>query len=154
MFKLWHGLLCMLMTVSFIACVDDNEDTEAPYLEVNPATLTFENGGTQTLEISTNRTWKASVEDGSWMSLSQTEGEGSASIQVSVPEGTVGEAKINIVMSNRSGILKSATVAVKAGSVAESKLIYHETAGNADALPNLTFPITKDGTNRETELLP
>lgn len=133
LFKLWHGLLCMLMTVSFIACVDDNEDTEAPYLEVNPATLTFENGGTQTLEISTNRTWKASVEDGSWMSLSQTEGEGSASIQVSVPEGTVGEAKINIVMSNRSGILKSATVAVKAGSVAESKLIYHETAGNADA---------------------
>lgn len=131
--KFWHGLLFMLMIVSFTACVDDNEDTEAPYLEVNPATLTFENGGVQTLEISTNRQWKATVEDADWISLSKIQGEGSDQIQVSVPEGTIGEAKINIIMSNRSGILKSATVNVKAGTVIESKLIYNETLGNADA---------------------
>lgn len=131
--KFWHELLFMLMMVSFTACVDDNEDTEAPYLEVNPATLTFENGGVQTLEISTNRQWKATVEDADWISLSKTQGEGSDQIQVSVPEGTIGEAKINIIMSNRSGILKSATVNVKAGTVIESKLIYNETLGNTDA---------------------
>ena len=131
--KFWHELLFMLMMVSFTACVDDNEDTEAPYLEVNPATLTFENGGVQTLEISTNRQWKATVEDADWISLSKTQGEGSDQIQVSVPEGTIGETKINIIMSNRSGILKSATVNVKAGTVIESKLIYNETFGNADA---------------------
>lgn len=131
--KFWHELLFMLMMVSFTACVDDNEDTEAPYLEVNPATLTFENGGVQTLEISTNRQWKATVEDVDWVSLSKTQGEGSDQIQVSVPEGTIGETKINIIMSNRSGILKSATVNVKAGAVIESKLIYNETLGNADA---------------------
>lgn len=131
--KFWHELLFMLMMVSFTACVDDNEDTEAPYLEVNPATLTFENGGVQTLEISTNRQWKATVEDTDWISLSKTQGEGSDQVQVSVPEGTIGEAKINIIMSNRSGILKSATVNVKAGTVIESKLIYNETLGNADA---------------------
>lgn len=131
--KFWHGLLFMLMMVSFTACVDDNEDTEAPFLEVNPATLTFENGGVQTLEISTNRQWKATVEDADWISLSKTQGEDSDQIQVSVPEGTIGEAKINIIMSNRSGILKSATVNVKAGSVIESKLIYNETLGNTDA---------------------
>lgn len=131
--KFWHELLFMLMMVSFTACVDDNEDTEAPYLEVNPATLTFENGGVQTLEISTNRQWKATVEDADWISLSKTQGEGSDQVQVSVPEGTIGEAKINIIMSNRSGILKSATVNVKAGTVIESKLIYNETLGNADA---------------------
>ena len=131
--KFWHELLFMLMMVSFTACVDDYEDTEAPYLEVNPATLTFENGGVQTLEISTNRQWKATVEDADWISLSKTQGEGSDQIQVSVPEGTIGEAKINIIMSNRSGILKSATVNVKAGAVIESKLIYNETLGNTDA---------------------
>lgn len=131
--KFWHELLFMLMLVSFTACVDDNEDTEAPYLEVNPATLTFENGGSQMLEISTNRQWKANVEDVDWVSLSKTQGEGSDQIQVSVPEGTIGEAKINIIMSNRSGILKSATINVKAGTVIESKLIYNETFGNADA---------------------
>lgn len=43
----WYGLLLMVLTVSFTACVDDNDDTEAPYLEVDPTTLTFENGGTQ-----------------------------------------------------------------------------------------------------------
>lgn len=91
--KFWHELLFMLMMVSFTACVDDNEDTEAPYLEVNPATLTFENGGVQTLEISTNRQWKATVEDADWISLSKIQGEGSDQIQVSVPEGTIGEAK-------------------------------------------------------------
>lgn len=53
--KFWHGLLFMLMMVSFTACVDDNEDTEAPFLEVNPATLTFENGGVQTVEF---KRWK------------------------------------------------------------------------------------------------
>ena len=131
--KFWHELLFMLIMVSFTACVDDNEDTEAPYLEVNPATLTFENGGVQTLEISTNRQWKATVEDADWISLSKTQGEGSDQIQVNVPEGTIGETKINIIMSNRSGILKSATVNVKAGAVIESKLIYNETLGNADA---------------------
>ena len=131
--KFWHGLLFMLMMVSFTACVDDNEDTEAPFLEVNPATLTFENGGVQTLEISTNRQWKATVEDADWISLSKTQGEGSDQIQVSVPEGTIGGSKINIIMSNRSGILKSATVNVKTGAVIESKLIYNETLGNADA---------------------
>lgn len=131
--KFWHELLFMLIMVSFTACVDDNEDTEAPYLEVNPTTLTFENGGVQTLEISTNRQWKATVEDADWISLSKIQGEGSDQIQVSVPEGTIGEAKINIIMSNRSGILKSATVNVKAGTVIESKLIYNETLGNADA---------------------
>lgn len=45
----WYGLLLMVLTVSFTACVDDNDDTEAPYLEVDPTTLTFENGGTQSL---------------------------------------------------------------------------------------------------------
>ena len=30
----WYGLLLMVLTVSFTACVDDNDDTEAPYLEV------------------------------------------------------------------------------------------------------------------------
>ena len=37
----WYGLLLMVLTVSFTACVDDNDDTEAPYLEVDPTTLGY-----------------------------------------------------------------------------------------------------------------
>lgn len=128
------GLLLMVLTVSFTACVDDNDDTEAPYLEVDPTTLTFENGGTQSFDISTNRPWNATVEDNAnWVTLSKTSGEGSATVQVSVPEGTNGEAKINITIGNQSGPLKTATVTVKSGVVVESKVLYSETVGNADA---------------------
>lgn len=130
----WYGLLLMVLTASFTACVDDNDDTEAPYLEVDPTTLTFENGGTQSFDISTNRPWNATVEDNTtWVTLSKTSGEGSATVQVSVPEGTNGEAKINITIGNQSGPLKTATVTVKSGVVVESKVLYSETVGNADA---------------------
>lgn len=130
----WYGLLLMVLTVSFTACVDDNDDTEAPYLEVDPTTLTFENGGTQSFNISTNRPWNAAVEDNTnWVTLSKTSGEGSTTVQVSVPEGTNGEAKINITIGNQSGPLKTATVTVKSGVVVESKVLYSETVGNADA---------------------
>lgn len=130
----WYGLLLMVLTVSFTACVDDNDDTEAPYLEVDPTTLTFENGGTQSFDISTNRPWNAAVEDNTnWVTLSKTSGEGSTTVQVSVPEGTNGEAKINITIGNQSGPLKTATVTVKSGVVVESKVLYSETVGNADA---------------------
>ena len=127
----------MVLTVSFTACVDDNDDTEAPYLEVDPTTLTFENGGTQSFDISTNRPWNATVEDNAnWVTLSKTSGEGSATVQVSVPEGTNGEAKINITIGNQSGPLKTATVTVKSGVVVESKVLYSETVGNK----SVSFP--------------
>lgn len=126
-----------VLTVSFTACVDDNDDTEAPYLEVDPTTLTFENGGTQSFDISTNRPWNATVEDNAnWVTLSKTSGEGSATVQVSVPEGTNGEAKINITIGNQSGPLKTATVTVKSGVVVESKVLYSETVGNK----SVSFP--------------
>lgn len=133
----WYGLALMVLTVSFTACVDDNDDTEAPYLEVDPTTLTFENGGTQSFDISTNRPWNATVEDNAnWVTLSKTSGEGSATVQVSVPEGTNGEAKINITIGNQSGPLKTATVTVKSGVVVESKVLYSETVGNK----SVSFP--------------
>lgn len=129
--KSWHGLLLMLMMLlSFTSCTDDEQDSEAPYLEVNPSSLTFENGGIQELEISTNRDWVAEVEDAEWLSLSKTSGTGSEKIQVSVPEGTNGNTKINITISNQSGVLKSATVKVTAGAVVESEVLYNETVGN------------------------
>lgn len=125
----------LMMLVSFTSCTDDEQDSEAPYLEVNPSSLTFENGGTQELEISTNRDWVAEVEDAEWLSLSKTSGTGSEKIQVSVPEGTNGNTKINITISNQSGVLKSATVKVSAGAVVESEVLYNETVGNETLNP-------------------
>lgn len=145
----WYGLLLMVLTVSFTACVDDNDDTEAPYLEVDPTTLTFENGGTQSFDISTNRPWNATVEDNAnWVTLSKTSGEGSATVQVSVPEGTNGEAKINITIGNQSGPLKTATITVKSGVVVESKVLYSETVGNKSVSSPWPLAGEYDGWNK------
>lgn len=145
----WYGLLLMVLTVSFTACVDDNDDTEAPYLEVDPTTLTFENGGTQSFDISTNRPWNATVEDNAnWVTLSKTSGEGSATVQVSVPAGTNGEAKINITIGNQSGPLKTATVTVKSGVVVESKVLYSETVGNKSVSSPWPLAGEYDGWNK------
>lgn len=67
--KLFYGLMLVMVSTAFVSCVDDNDDTEAPYLEVSPTTLIFgldgqpANGSQASFDISTNRSWKATVKD-------------------------------------------------------------------------------------------
>ena len=37
--KLFFGTMLLIATTAFVSCVDDNDDTEAPYLEVSPTNL-------------------------------------------------------------------------------------------------------------------
>lgn len=134
--KLFYGLMLVMVSTAFVSCVDDNDDTEAPYLEVSPTTLIFgldgqpANGSQASFDISTNRSWKATVKDDkSWVTLSKYEGEGSATIQVSIPENINGNATIEIEVSNKVGVLMSETVTITSGSVGPTVEIYHETVG-------------------------
>lgn len=138
--KLFYGLMLVMISTAYVSCVDDNDDTEAPYLEVSPTTLTFgldgqpTSGSQASFDISTNRSWKATVkEDKSWVTLSKYEGEGSATIQVSIPENVNDEASVVIEISNKVGALKSETVKIKSGEQAEAVLIYQETFGTKGA---------------------
>lgn len=134
--KLFYGLMLVMVSTAFVSCVDDNDDTEAPYLEVSPTTLIFgldgqpANGSQASFDISTNRSWKATVKDDkSWVTLSKYEGEGSATIQVSIPENVNDEASVVIEISNKVGVLMSETVKITSGSIAPTELIYNETFG-------------------------
>lgn len=134
--KLFYGLMLVMVSTAFVSCVDDNDDTEAPYLEVSPTTLFFgldgqpANGSQASFDISTNRSWKATVKDDkSWVTLSKYEGEGSATIQVSIPENVNDEASVVIEISNKVGVLMSETVKISSGSIAPTELIYNETFG-------------------------
>lgn len=76
--KLFYGLMLVMVSTAFVSCVDDNDDTEAPYLEVSPTTLIFgldgqpASGSQASFDISTNRSWKATVKDDkSWVTLSK-----------------------------------------------------------------------------------
>lgn len=146
----WYSLMLMLVTVSFTACVDDNDDTEAPFLEVAPTTLTFTEAGTPAegsqsyFEIKTNRSWTATVQsDVEWVTLSKKAGEGNARVEVSVPGGVAGEAHIDVVVGNKAGELLKETVKVfrtSSSGPVETKVIYNETFGEGakenDIWPN------------------
>lgn len=138
--KLFYGLMLVMVSAAFVSCVDDNDDTEAPFLEVSPTTLIFglngqpADGSQASFEIKANRSWKAIVEeDKSWVTLSKTEGEGSATIQVSIPENINDVATVVIQMSNKVGVLMSKTVTIKSGETVTPTVIYSETVGSAAA---------------------
>ena len=131
--------MLVMVSTAFVSCVDDNDDTEAPYLEVSPTTLIFgldgqpANGSQASFDISTNRSWKATVKDDkSWVTLSKYEGEGSATIQVSIPENVNDEASVVIEISNKVGVLMSETVKISSGSVEPSVVIYNDNVGTIE----------------------
>lgn len=134
--KLFYALLLVTLTGTVASCVDDNDDTEAPYLNVTPATLTFGSDGQPVsdsqnyFEISTNRDWTATVQaDKSWVTISQTSGSGSAKVQVSIPAGINDEASITVSISNKVGVLMAETIVIKSGTVAPEITIFNETTG-------------------------
>lgn len=136
-FNSFFATMLILATTAFVSCVDDNDDTEAPYLEVSPTTLVFTTNGTpvegsqSSFNISTNRHWKATVKDDkSWVTLSATEGDGSATVQVSIPENITDEASVIIEISNKVGPLKSEVVTIRSGNVIPGTVIYKETVGS------------------------
>jgi hypothetical protein len=136
--KLFMATMIMAISAVMTGCVDDN-DTEAPFLTVTPTSLTFDGEGNATedsqdfIEISTNRQWTA-TSNKTWLTLSETEGEGNAKIYLSVPAGTNDEATITIQISNKVGALAQEYVTVKAGSATsfESEVIYNTTVGTTD----------------------
>ncbi|RGR73158.1 hypothetical protein DWY26_04240 [Bacteroides caccae] len=126
----------VMATALFAGCVDDNDDTEAPRLEVSPKTLVFDTDGTPVegsqsyFEISANRHWTATVlDDKTWVTLSKMEGDGSDKVQVSIPEGITDEAKVLIQISNKVGVLMKEEVTIRSGNIVPAVVIYNETFG-------------------------
>ena len=134
--KLIVTTMFVMATALFAGCVDDNDDTEAPRLEVSPKTLVFDTDGTPVegsqsyFEISANRHWTATVlDDKTWVTLSKMEGDGSDKVQVSIPEGITDEAKVLIQISNKVGVLMKEEVTIRSGNIVPAVVIYNETFG-------------------------
>lgn len=129
--------MCAIISSTFTSCVDDNLDSETPFLEVTPTHLTFGNDGLPTtpnqnsFTISTNRPWRALVQDGKdWVTLSQTSGDGNSTVYVNIPQGINDEASVLVEISNKVGILLSQTVVIKSGKIEEASIIFNETTGS------------------------
>ena len=141
--KLFLATIFVTTTALFTGCVDDNDDTEAPRLEISPKTLVFNDegfpvdGSQDYFEISANRKWTATVvDDKTWVTLSKMEGNGSDKVQVSIPEGITDEATVMIQISNQVGVLLTEKVTIRSGNVVPKVVIYNETFGTMDASSN------------------
>ena len=151
--KSFYVVTLMLITAVFVGCVDDDPTLGAPFLNVSTSELTFLQDGTEgntaTFKIETNRQWKATVVDGKdWVSFYPAEGDGNATVEVSVPDGINDEATILIEVLNKMGTLLSKTVSVRSGNVVAREVIYNETVGTA-AVAN-PWPLVGDYTGWAT----
>lgn len=151
--KLFVTTMFVMATALFAGCVDDNDDTEAPRLEVSPKTLVFDTDGTPVegsqsyFEISANRHWTATVlDDKTWVTLSKMEGDGSDKVQVSIPEGITDEAKVLIQISNKVGVLMKEEVTIRSGNIVPAVVIYNETFGTT-APSKSSYPFVDEFTD-------
>ena len=156
--KLFVTTMFVMATALFAGCVDDNDDTEAPRLEVSPKTLVFDTDGTPVegsqsyFEISATRHWTATVlDDKTWVTLSKMEGDGSDKVQVSIPEGITDEAKVLIQISNKVGVLMKEEVTIRSGNIVPAVVKYLKLlADSASVMKSIDSDIC---TCAETELL-
>ncbi|MDE5851994.1 MAG: hypothetical protein K2H25_04300, partial [Alistipes sp.] len=121
--KLLFGAWTVLAAGLFAACVDDNDDSGMPFIEVNPETLVcaldgnFVGGG-NSFEVKSNRAWTLIAETGSeWIEFAPKQGnEGTTKVELLVPssnEGRVGT--LTFQLANAYGVYMTQSVAVQQG---------------------------------------
>lgn len=138
--KLFVSMTLAFAATAFTGCVDDNEDTELPYLEVTPEVLTFDEAGLPTGEgdgkfiVKSNRPWTLTVEtaDQEWVRPSVTEGNGNGEVTFNLPETSEGRtATLTFSLSNTYTVYKEQKVTIQQGNVITPELVYMETFGTA-----------------------
>ncbi len=101
-------LLALLSCVSLLLLAGCHED---PYLTVSPSSLSFaEEGGSQTIQVSANYAWTASV-SGSGFKISPASGEGVGSVTVTASAATSADEITGSVSFQSEGL--TASVALK-----------------------------------------
>ncbi|MDE6569175.1 MAG: hypothetical protein K2K43_00930, partial [Alistipes sp.] len=121
--KLLFGAWTVLAAGLFAACVDDNDDSGMPFIEVNPETLVcaldgnFVGGG-NSFEVKSNRAWTLIAETGSeWIEFAPKQGnEGTTKVELLVPssnEGRVGT--LTFQLANAYGVYMTQSVTVQQG---------------------------------------
>lgn len=98
-------MLMALLAATFIASCSSSDDPE-PTLSVSPTSLQFEatDNGSANVDIQSNTKWTMTTTE-SWLSLSQRQGSGNATVEISVTE------------DNPEPVSRSAEITVTAGDL-------------------------------------
>lgn len=131
--------LCLLMTVGFWSCNDEDVDGEEPVLSVDPTALSFASSGdelTKSFNLISNREWSVEVvgEDQSWVSISATKGEGNATLQVTVLPNAEGERSVNLKITSSINTASVSIVQAAGNGSVGKQVILDENMGNENAV--------------------
>ena len=146
--KLLLGMFVMVVSTTFMGCVDDNDDTSAPYLKVTPTSLAFNEDGTPkegdgSFAVEANRPWRVSMDEeaAKWVTVEPASGDGNATVEVRVPATTKGQsAELTFAIYNSYGDLQTQKVTVTQGAVVPAQTIFHTTIGNTAVSSPYPYP--------------
>ncbi|WP_147638645.1 BACON domain-containing protein [Alistipes sp.] len=146
--KLLLGMFVMVVSTTFMGCVDDNDDTSAPYLKVTPTSLAFNEDGTPkegdgSFAVEANRPWRVTMDDeaATWVTVEPASGDGNATVEVRVPATTKGQsAELTFAIYNSYGDLQTQKVTVTQGAVVPAQTIFHTTIGNTAVSSPYPYP--------------
>ncbi len=132
--KLFVGTLMLFTAFAFTACVDDNNDTGMPYLELEAETLPFTlEGGSASFTVETNRPWFLTLDEGcDWLTVAPTMGEGTTDVEISLSEASYGRvATIDFHLANSYGVYITKSLQIHQGEVTPIETIFSESCGTA-----------------------
>ena len=96
--------LTLGVALGFVACENDEPEAADPTVEVSVSSLNFSNEeGSQTLAVTSNAAWKVEIDyvtGTDWVTVTPMNGNGDASLTVSVPAndtGAIREATIKVI---------------------------------------------------------
>ena len=146
--KLLLGMFVMVVSTTFMGCVDDNDDTSAPYLKVTPTSLAFNEDGTPkegdgSFAVEANRPWRVTMDEeaAKWVTVEPASGDGNATVEVRVPATTKGQsAELTFAIYNSYGDLQTQKVTVTQGAVVPAQTIFHTTIGNTAVSSPYPYP--------------
>lgn len=146
--KLLLGMFVMVVSTTFMGCVDDNDDTSAPYLKVTPTSLAFNEDGTPkegdgSFAVEANRPWRVTMDEeaAKWVTVEPASGDGNATVEVRVPATTKGQsAELTFAIYNSYGDLQTQKVTVTQGAVVPAQTIFHTTIGNTAVSSPYLYP--------------
>ncbi len=142
--KLFVVTLVTFAATAFTGCVDDNEDSELPYLQVAPTTLAFDasgkpaEGSTGKFVVKANRPWRLVIgENDNWVRPSATSGKGAGEVSFNIEASAQGRtATLTFQLYNVYGSYKEQSVTVTQGDIAPPVIIYNETFGTEGGTAN------------------
>lgn len=137
--------LALVMMAGFWSCSKDDVESDGPFIETDPAALTFSNTEdlTKSIAVKSNREWTAAfLESGvdSWILIDTKKGSGNGTIKVTVLPNDKGERSATLKLTASTASVTLKITQGEGGGIVEGDAIYQEDCGKSVDKVNDRWP--------------